>query len=91
MSMQLWTLAGVAGPLLIIVAVQTVVAAAYILLVVFPGSRPRLSGGGLVRRVHRAVARLDSDRDRLNVGDHPKLRAGAERLHNPAAGFRLLR
>ena len=36
MSMQLWTLAGVAGPLLVIVAVQTVVAAAYILLVVFP-------------------------------------------------------
>jgi glutamate:Na+ symporter, ESS family len=36
MSMQLWTLAGVAGPLLIIVAVQAVVAVAYILLVVFP-------------------------------------------------------
>jgi ESS family glutamate:Na+ symporter len=36
MSMQLWTLAGVAGPLLVIVAVQTVVALAYILLVVFP-------------------------------------------------------
>ena len=36
MSMQLWTLAGIAGPMLVIVAVQTVVAAAYILLVVFP-------------------------------------------------------
>ena len=36
MSMQLWTLAGVAGPLLVIVALQTLVAAAYILLVVFP-------------------------------------------------------
>jgi ESS family glutamate:Na+ symporter len=36
MSMQLWTLASVAGPLLIVVALQTVVAAAYILLVVFP-------------------------------------------------------
>ena len=36
MSMQLWTLAGIAGPLLAIVAVQTVVAAAYILFVVFP-------------------------------------------------------
>ena len=36
MSMQLWTLAGVAGPLLVIVAVQTAVAAGYILLVVFP-------------------------------------------------------
>jgi ESS family glutamate:Na+ symporter len=36
MSMQLWTLASVAGPLLIVVAVQAVVAAAYILLVVFP-------------------------------------------------------
>ena len=36
MSMQLWTLAGVAGPLLVIVAVQTIVAAAYIILVVFP-------------------------------------------------------
>ena len=36
MSMQLWTLAGSAGPLFVIVAVQTVVAAAYILLVVFP-------------------------------------------------------
>ena len=91
MSMQLWTLAGVAGPLLVIVAVQTVVAAAYILLVVFPTPRPRLSGGGLVWRVHWAVARLDAYRDRLHVGYHAALRAGAERLHNPAAGFRLLR
>ena len=36
MSMQLWTLAGIAGPLFAIVAVQTIVATAYILLVVFP-------------------------------------------------------
>ena len=36
MSMQLWTLAGSAAALFIIVAVQTVVAAAYILFVVFP-------------------------------------------------------
>ena len=36
MSMQLWTLAGVAGPLFAIVAVQTIAATAYILLVVFP-------------------------------------------------------
>jgi ESS family glutamate:Na+ symporter len=36
MSMQLWTLAGMAGTLLLVVAVQTVVAVAYILLVVFP-------------------------------------------------------
>jgi ESS family glutamate:Na+ symporter len=36
MSMQLWTLAGMAGTLLVVVGVQTVVAVAYILLVVFP-------------------------------------------------------
>ena len=36
MSMQLWTLAGSAAALFIIVAVQTVVAAAYIYFVVFP-------------------------------------------------------
>jgi ESS family glutamate:Na+ symporter len=36
MSMQLWTLAGSAGPLFVIVAVQTLVAAGYILFVVFP-------------------------------------------------------
>jgi ESS family glutamate:Na+ symporter len=36
MSMQLWTLAQVAGPLLVVVAAQAVVASAYILLVVFP-------------------------------------------------------
>ena len=36
MSMQLWTLAGSAGPLFVIVAVQTLVAAAWILFVVFP-------------------------------------------------------
>ena len=36
MSMQLWTLAGSAAALFLIVAVQTVVAAAYIVLVVFP-------------------------------------------------------
>ena len=36
MSMQLWTLAGSAAPLFVIVAVQTLVAAAYILFVVFP-------------------------------------------------------
>lgn len=36
MSMQLWTLAHVAGPVLMVVAAQTLVAAAYILLIVFP-------------------------------------------------------
>jgi ESS family glutamate:Na+ symporter len=36
MSMQLWTLAQVAGPLLIVVAIQALVATTYILLVVFP-------------------------------------------------------
>ena len=36
MSMQLWTLIGMAGPLLIAVAVQAVVAAVLILVVVFP-------------------------------------------------------
>ena len=36
MSMQLWTLAGIAGPLLVIVGVQTLLAAIYTLLVVFP-------------------------------------------------------
>ena len=36
MSMQLWTLAGSAADLFILVAVQTVVAAAYIVFVVFP-------------------------------------------------------
>jgi ESS family glutamate:Na+ symporter len=36
MSMQLWTLAQVAGPLLVIVGLQTLVAAAYIIFVVFP-------------------------------------------------------
>jgi ESS family glutamate:Na+ symporter len=36
MSMQLWTLIGLAGPLLVVIAVQTVVAAAFIVLVLFP-------------------------------------------------------
>jgi ESS family glutamate:Na+ symporter len=36
MSMQLWTLAEVAGPLLVVVAAQALVAVAYIFLVVFP-------------------------------------------------------
>jgi ESS family glutamate:Na+ symporter len=36
MSMQLWTLAGSAGPLFAIVAIQTLVAAAWIVFVVFP-------------------------------------------------------
>ena len=36
MSMQLWTLAKIAGPLLVIVGVQTLLAAIYTLLVVFP-------------------------------------------------------
>ena len=36
MSMQLWTIAGLAGPLLMILAVQTVVAAVFILLLLFP-------------------------------------------------------
>jgi len=36
MSMQLWTLAGSAGPLFAIVGVQTMVAAAWIVFVVFP-------------------------------------------------------
>ncbi len=36
MSMQLWTLANVAGPLLVVVGLQTLVAVAYILIVVYP-------------------------------------------------------
>jgi ESS family glutamate:Na+ symporter len=36
MSMQVWTLAKVAGPLLVIVGVQTLLAAIYTSLVVFP-------------------------------------------------------
>ena len=36
MSMQLWSLVGIAGPLLIVVAVQTVVAVAFIVMVLFP-------------------------------------------------------
>ena len=62
MSMQLWTLAGVAGPLLIIVAVQAVVAVAYILLVVFPTlgrdyQAAVLSGGSPVCRSARRLPR----------------------------------
>ncbi len=36
MSMQLWTLAEIAGPLLVVVAVQAVVAVTFIILVLFP-------------------------------------------------------
>ena len=36
MSMQLWTLAGVAGPLLVVVAMQALLAVAFILIVLFP-------------------------------------------------------
>jgi ESS family glutamate:Na+ symporter len=36
MSMQLWTLAEMAGPLLVVVAVQAVVAVAFIVMVLFP-------------------------------------------------------
>ena len=36
MSMQLWSLAEIAGPLLVVVAVQAVVAVAFIVLVLFP-------------------------------------------------------
>jgi ESS family glutamate:Na+ symporter len=36
MSMQLWTLAAIAGPLLIVVAMQAAVAVAFIVLVLFP-------------------------------------------------------
>jgi len=36
MSMQLWTLAEIAGPLLIVVAMQAAVAVAFIILVLFP-------------------------------------------------------
>ena len=36
MSMQLWTIAGLAGPLLIILLLQTIAAILFILLVLFP-------------------------------------------------------
>ena len=36
MSMQLWTIAGLAGPLLVILLLQTLAAVAFILLVLFP-------------------------------------------------------
>lgn len=36
MSMQLWTLAEIAGPLLVVVAMQTILAVSFILLAIFP-------------------------------------------------------
>jgi ESS family glutamate:Na+ symporter len=36
MSMQLWTLAAIAGPLLVVVAMQAVLAVAFIMLAIFP-------------------------------------------------------
>ncbi|WP_378949211.1 sodium/glutamate symporter [Mesorhizobium sp. ANAO-SY3R2] len=36
MSMQLWTLAGVAGPLLVVIIIQAAVVAAYVWVVLFP-------------------------------------------------------
>jgi ESS family glutamate:Na+ symporter len=36
MSMQLWSLVGIAGPLFVVVAVQTVVAVVFIVMVLFP-------------------------------------------------------
>jgi glutamate:Na+ symporter, ESS family len=36
MSMQLWTLAEIAGPLLIVIAMQAAVAVAFIVVVLFP-------------------------------------------------------
>ena len=70
MSMQLWTLAKIAGPLLVIVGVQTLLAAIYTLLVVFPALGKDYQAAVLGAGVHRHIAWLNADGHRNHDGGH---------------------
>jgi len=69
MSMQLWTLAKIAGPLLAIVGVQTVLAVIYTLLLVFPALGKDYQAA-VLRRVVQHIAWLNTDGHRNHDGGH---------------------
>jgi ESS family glutamate:Na+ symporter len=91
MSMQLWTLAEIAGPLLVVVAMQAAAAVAFIVLALFPLLGPGLSGRCPECRIHRPFPRCDADRDREHDRGDRALRAVTKRLHHSAAGLGLFR
>ena len=87
MALQLWALAGMAGTLLAVLAVQTVLALAVSRLVAF-----RLLGRDYQAAVLTAGyvlrARRHPDRDRDDDRGHQALRPLPDRLHRAAAGPR---
>ena len=91
MSMQLWTLAKIAGPLIVIVGVQTLLAAIYTLLVIFPAlGKGKAVGCGAERWVHRHIAWLNADGHRSH-GGHQAARTIAQRFRYSAAGISFVR
>ena len=87
MSMQLWTLGKIAGPLLVIVGIQTLLAAIYIVARGLSCTREGPSGCGAERRVHRHIAWLDADGHRSHDSRHQALRTVAECFRYFAAGI----
>ena len=87
MSMEVWTLAKVAGPLLVIVGVQTLLAAIYTLLVVFPALEKDYQAAVLECWVHRHIAWLNADGHRSHDSSHQTLRTVARCFRYSAAGI----
>ena len=87
MSMQLWTLAKIAGPLLVIVGVQTLLAVIYTLLVVFPALGKDYQAAVLSAGFYRHIAWLNADGHRSHDGGHQTLRTIAQCFRYSAAGI----
>ena len=82
MSMQLWTLAGVAGQLLIVVSVADGGRCRLHSAGGISDSRGRLPGSRPVRRLYRPFPWINADSYRLHDGDYEELWPGAERLRD---------
>jgi ESS family glutamate:Na+ symporter len=90
-SMQLWTLAEIAGPLLVVVIMQAVVAVAFIVLTLFPLLGRDYPAAVLSAGFTGLFPRCDADRDPQHDRGHRALRPVTERLHHSATGLGLFR
>ena len=87
MSMQLWTLAKIAGPLLVIVGVQTLLAAIYTLLVVFPALGKDYQAAVLSAGFTQHITWFNTDGHRNHDGGYQTLRTIAQCFRYSAAGI----
>ena len=89
MSMQLWTLIDLAGPILAILTAQLALAVFVALVRPVPADGQKLRCGGDGGRIRRRIPGFDSDRHGQYGRGHPAFRGIAPGVHHRAAGFRL--